>query len=182
MIRATLYHRPSGAVLGHIGCADPADLVAYESADKAVMLGDVDAATQYVIDGSPSVIAVRTPVTLTVSPAAPVVGDVVTVSGLPVPCWVRYGDTLQQLNAGSVQFTPDEGEQHASLVGAYVGSVTVTVRGTTQGALDSDARWAAVRTATPAQIETWLTNNVTNLVQAREVLKVLILAVRKLGA
>jgi len=63
-----------------------------------------------------------------------------------------------------------------------VGSVTVTVRGTTQGALDSDARWAAVRTATPAQIDTWLTANVTNLTQAREVLRVLILAVRKLGA
>lgn len=47
-------------------------------------------------------------------------------------------------------------------------------------ALDADTRWQAVLDATPEQIETWLTNNVTDLASARRVLKFLIVAIRRL--
>jgi hypothetical protein len=46
--------------------------------------------------------------------------------------------------------------------------------------LDADTRWQAMLTATPAQIETWLGNNVTSLADARRVLKFLIVALRRL--
>lgn len=46
--------------------------------------------------------------------------------------------------------------------------------------LDTDARWQAVLTATPQQIDAWLTGNVTDLASARRVLKFLIVAVRRL--
>jgi hypothetical protein len=52
----------------------------------------------------------------------------------------------------------------------------------TDGALAADPRWQALRGASPAQIDAWLTNNVTNLAQARQVLKFLLLAVQKLAA
>jgi len=44
----------------------------------------------------------------------------------------------------------------------------------------SDAVWAQLKTATPGQIDTYLTNNVTTLAQARVVLRILMLAVRYL--
>lgn len=45
---------------------------------------------------------------------------------------------------------------------------------------NADSLWPALRTATPAQIEAWLTNNVTNLAEARRVLKLILLALRAL--
>lgn len=53
--------------------------------------------------------------------------------------------------------------------------------GETAAALEADPRWQAIKTATPDQVETWLTNNVTNLASARRVLKILVLAVQKLA-
>lgn len=45
-------------------------------------------------------------------------------------------------------------------------------------ALRAEALWTALDTATPAQIDAWLTTNVTDLASARRVLKMLLLAVR----
>lgn len=46
-------------------------------------------------------------------------------------------------------------------------------------ALSADARWAAIISATPAQIDNWLDANVTDLASVRRVLRVLILVARK---
>jgi hypothetical protein len=46
--------------------------------------------------------------------------------------------------------------------------------------LTADALLAQLADATPAQIDTWLTNNVTNLAQARRVFKLLLLVMRAL--
>jgi len=51
----------------------------------------------------------------------------------------------------------------------------------TQADLDADPRWQSMRTATPAQVDNWLTANVTDLASARRVLKLLILAVQLLA-
>lgn len=51
----------------------------------------------------------------------------------------------------------------------------------TEAALTDDPRWQAMKAATPQQVENYLAENVTNLAQAREVLKVLILAVQRLA-
>ena len=48
----------------------------------------------------------------------------------------------------------------------------------TEIALGDDARWQAMRSASPAQVESWLTSNVTDLTSARRVLKLLILAIQ----
>jgi hypothetical protein len=44
--------------------------------------------------------------------------------------------------------------------------------------LAADTTWAAVSTATPAQIDTWLNSNVSNLADARRILRLLIIATR----
>jgi hypothetical protein len=51
----------------------------------------------------------------------------------------------------------------------------------TRDALEADPRWRDLRAATPAQIEAWLAANTTNLAQARQVLKLLVLAVQLLA-
>ena len=51
----------------------------------------------------------------------------------------------------------------------------------TEAALDADPRWQAMRTAKPAQVDAWLSSNVTDLASARRVLKVLMLAVQRLA-
>jgi len=48
-------------------------------------------------------------------------------------------------------------------------------------ALDADTRWQAMKTASPQQVETWLSNNVTDLASARAVLKILVLAIQNLA-
>jgi hypothetical protein len=51
----------------------------------------------------------------------------------------------------------------------------------TAAAMEADPRWQAMKTATPAQIEAWLTANTTTLAEVRRVLKILILAVQMLA-
>lgn len=48
----------------------------------------------------------------------------------------------------------------------------------TAAALSADPRWQALKTATPAQVESWLAANVTDMASARRVLKILVLAVQ----
>lgn len=52
----------------------------------------------------------------------------------------------------------------------------------TRSDLGADPRWAALKNATGAEIDTWLQNNVTSLAQARQVLGLLLRAVRVLAA
>ena len=56
-----------------------------------------------------------------------------------------------------------------------------TAHEVTQADLEADPRWRAMKTATPAQVDTWLTGNVVDLASARRVLKLLILAVQLLA-
>jgi hypothetical protein len=48
-------------------------------------------------------------------------------------------------------------------------------------ALEDDAWWQALKSATPAQIEAELTARVTNIATARRALKLLVLAVQRLA-
>lgn len=49
----------------------------------------------------------------------------------------------------------------------------------TANAMEGDARWQALRTATPAQVSAWLNANVTDLASTREVLRILVLALQR---
>lgn len=51
----------------------------------------------------------------------------------------------------------------------------------TAAAIEADARWAALRGASPEQIDAWLATNVQTLQDARRVLRLLILAVQTLA-
>ena len=57
----------------------------------------------------------------------------------------------------------------------------LTPREVTDAALEADSRWQAIKTATPDDIEAWLSANVTDLASARRVLKILVMAVQKLA-
>lgn len=48
--------------------------------------------------------------------------------------------------------------------------------------LRGDPFWTKLRDATPAQIDNWLTNNVTSLADARRLFKLILLALRALRA
>lgn len=48
-------------------------------------------------------------------------------------------------------------------------------------ALEADVRWQQLKGASPQQIETYLTQQVTDLASARRVLKILVLAVQRLA-
>jgi hypothetical protein len=71
-----------------------------------------------------------------------------------------------------------------TLVGKYKNTtpITITVIDSMYIAKESNPRWAALRNATPTQIETWINNNVTGLTSIREVFVALLLAVRHLDA
>jgi hypothetical protein len=167
------YHAPSGSIVKRSVVAD----------DYTPSLGDwiegvADPETQYVSGGA---LATRTPATLTASATLVGVGSPVTVT-CPDPCWLRVNGDFFQVTGGSRTVTPSEvGSIFVQLAGAHVGpDLTITVGDEIDMAFDADARWQAVRTATVAQIDTWLTNNVTNITQARAVLRMLILAIRRL--
>lgn len=175
----TLFHKASHATLGRVQTGDDAELSHHANADVGVYEGEFDP-KHYFVAGT--ALLERVEVTMVVTPANPVDGDTLTVTGLPADCWVRHSGGLHQVIGGTLTLPAKAGEMGLELVGEYSGSVTVQVGTAGDVALAADPRWHAIRTATPAQIETWLTANVTNLVQAHEVLKVLILAVRRLGA
>lgn len=48
--------------------------------------------------------------------------------------------------------------------------------------LEADELWGHLESATPAQIDNWLTANVTNITTARRVLKFILLALKSLRA
>lgn len=56
-------------------------------------------------------------------------------------------------------------------------TVQATQTAKARAAANADALMKQLATATPAQIDTWLTNNVTSVAQARTVLAMLIKAV-----
>jgi len=180
MKKLTQYDRISGVTVGYLEAEEIADLSVYTTNDVGLYEGTVEN-TEYVIDGSPPILGIRTPVTPILTPSAPVEGDIITLSGLPDPCWVQYGNEVREIIGGSISGTAKAGTLSATLVGAYSGSISVEVPSIDEDNLNNDSKWQAIQTATPAQIQTWLTNNVTNLTEARDVLKILILAVRKLN-
>jgi hypothetical protein len=173
----TKYHRASGTIVGQAVVGDDFD-ADISTAEVGIYEGVADPATQYVSAGA---LATRSTVPgVAISATTIALGASTFVSGLPA-CWLRIRGQYVQAT-GSYTFTPaDVGEYVLELVGAHRGSVTVTVQSAVDAARDLDPRWAAIKAATPAQIDAWLTANVTNIATARDVLKTLLLAVRSLN-
>lgn len=178
MKQATLYHIASGAVLGIVSGPDEADFSAYQTDIVGVFDGALDAAAQYVSGGTA---VFRTDATFS-APASVEVGHTVTLTGLPNPCWLKIGGQFLEAAGGTISRTPPAGEYTVELAGQHRGIAKIIVKPAEQTALEADPRWQALQGATPQQIEDWLTANVTSLASARQVLKILLLAVRQLGA
>jgi hypothetical protein len=173
----TKYRRLCGTILGSTGVPDDFD-ADLSTADVGIYEGEADPATQYVSAGA---LATRSTVPgVAINATVIALGGSAIVTGLPA-CWLRIRGQFIAAS-GSYTFTPaDVGEYVLELVGAHRGSVTVTVQSAIDSARDIDPRWAAIKAATPAQIDAWLTANVTNIATARDVLKTLLLAVRSLN-
>jgi hypothetical protein len=170
---------PSGAIAGGVSGPDDADWSGYVYGENGVVEGRYAAADYYIVAGIPTP---RTDATFT-APATVTLGDAVTVSGLPDPCWLQVNGDRYQITGGTVTRTPAIAREYVlELIGAYRGTATVWVKQESESALDADPRWVALQNATPQQVEAWLTANVTTIASARQVLKILLLAVRKLGA
>jgi hypothetical protein len=173
----TKYRRLCGTILGSTGVPDDFD-ADLSTADVGIYEGEADPATQYVSAGA---LATRSTVPgVAINATVIALGGSAIVTGLPA-CWLRIRGQFIAAS-GSYTFTPaDVGEYVLELVGAHRGSVTVTVQSAIDSARDIDPRWAAIKAATPAQIDAWLTANVTNIATARDVLKTLLLAVRSIN-
>ncbi len=140
---------------------------------------NADPETQYLTaDGE---IGTRLPATLTVDKPLVASGETATVT-CPDPCWLRVNGAFVQA-AGTYALSASEpGRITVRLAGAHVGpEIVVTVGDAIDTAFAADPRWQALQAATPAQIDNWLAANVTTLAQARQVLRMLVLAVRRLA-
>jgi hypothetical protein len=172
----TKYRRACGTIIGKAVVSDDFD-ADISTADVGIYEGVADPATQYATGTG---LGARATVPgIAISATSIAVGGSVIVTGLPA-CWLRIRGQFIAAT-GSYTFTPaDAGDYEIELVGPYRGAVTVTVQSAVEAARDLDPRWAAIKSATPAQIDAWLTANVTNIATARDVLKTLLLAVRVL--
>jgi len=99
----------------------------------------------------------------------------------PNPCWLRVNGAFVQANGTYAVTATVTGSVLVRLAGQYRGEVSVVVGDDLDLAFEADPRWIALKNATSAQIDTWLTSNVTNIAQARTVLKVLLLAIRRVN-
>lgn len=169
----TFYHAPSGSIFKRSLVADD-----YTPPPGDWIVGASDPDSQYVSGGA---LAPRTTGTITASKA--IIENNGTDSAVitcPNPCWLRVNGAFVQAN-GTYSVTATEvGTVLVRLAGQYRGEVTVTVGDAIDMTFEADPRWVALKGATPTQIDNWLTTNVTNITQARTVLRILILAVRKL--
>ncbi len=94
----------------------------------------------------------------------------------PGAAWVVHGDTYDDIEwTDQVQIKPTLQEVQTAVASLAIVAATEAARRTDiradSGRIDLLNR---LQTATPAQIDTWLTNNVTNLAQARAVLAAII--------
>lgn len=168
------YHAPSGSFIRRT--AGPDD---YEPPAGDWIEAEVDPAAQY-FDGTAP--AARAEAAISVDKALIGVGETATVT-CPDPCWLRVNGAFVEGEGGAVAIFGDEPKRiTVQLAGQYRGpALEITVGDAIDTAFAADPRWQAIQSATPQQIDNWLTANVTNVAQARQVLRVLILAVRRLA-
>lgn len=180
MQTATYYHLGSGAIVGQGQVEDDWSHPELPNAEFGIYQGLADAATEYVT--SPTTKAARADAVGVVVPESVEVGQTANITGLPNPCWVRVNQQVMQVIGGTLTFQANQVKRHLlQLIGAWRGSWTITVESAEAAALRTDPRWQALRTATPQQIDDWLNANMTTLASARQVFKILLLAVKKLG-
>jgi len=169
------YHLASGSFIRRSVMEDP-----YQPAPGDWIEGAVDPDTQYVSGGA---LAARTTETLTSSKTLIADNGVDSaVITCPNPCWLRINGAFVQANGSYTLTATTAGIATIRLAGRHVGpELIVTIGDDLDMAFANDPRWIALKSATSAQIDTWLTSNVTNIAQARTVLKVLLLAIRRIN-
>lgn len=174
------YHKLSGLPMGEAYCSDDISLQVYADNRIGVYEESYDYATHFVApDGT---LTPRTVLTGLTYPNTVEYGDAVIVSGLPTICYLLVNGTLTRITDGTLLVQAATATQYEIVfVGAYIhATITISIVHSVGTACEADARWMAIKNATPAQIETWITNNVTDLASARTLLKTLVLAVRAL--
>lgn len=177
----TRYHRASGTIVGRRLVPDNYD-ADDSNAELGIYQGEADPARQYVTaDG---LLADRLEVAgLSVSKKLIAANgtDAFTITGLPESCWLRVNGVFVQADGSHAITSTVEGTITVQLAGAHCGpEITLRVGDAIDLAFADDPRWQALQSATPAQIDNWLTANVTTIAQARSVLRLLLLAVRRL--
>lgn len=177
----TRYHRASGSIVGRRMVPD--DYAQDDSTPEiGIYQGEADPATQYVVDGALEARTVPAGLSVSKRLIAADGADTATITGLPADAWLRINGAFVQASGTTHAITAtEEGAITVQLAGAHMAPELVIRAGDAVDlAFDADPRWQALQSATPAQIDAWLSSNVTTLAQARAVLRLLLLAVRRI--
>jgi len=181
MKTGTLYRKLSREVVGLVYCEDDEDLVlSYETFRFGVYEGVFDSSLFYV--DSNGLLADRVPLSYTI-PASVEINTPIQISGLPEDVFMTVNSVPTAVIEGVLTIVKASAiSYHFEAVGKYVNDVpkTCLVIDSVKEAKEADPRWVALQNATPAQIETWINNNITDLASARNLLKTLVLVVRML--
>ena len=181
MKNGTIYHRLSHAIQGEVSTTDESNFDSFRNSEVSVYEGLLDAETEYPIDDFTS--GIRTMVSgITISAMTVMVGNYITISNLPDPCWISADGGLLEVTGGQVIRAFNKARKlPIELVGEYKSQTAViTIKSSIAYSRDSDIRWQQLENATPTQINTWIDNNITTLASAKELLKTLTLAIRVL--
>jgi len=179
----TKYSKENGAILGYREITG--EPIIHENALIGVWPGRHDADTLYfAVSGEPPV--PRELVTGLSANKTTILAngiDQLVISNLPLDCWLNVNGAAIHVTTGTYTFTATaNGIVVLKLIGKYYTNADLYIKVITliENARENDIRWTAVKTATPAEIDTWINNNIIDLPSARNLLKALVLAVRAL--
>jgi len=181
MKTGTRFKRGFYETLEEVSLGDDDPYTLYVNAKIDVYEGTFDHDLKYAT--SPTTLEDRIAIATLTVPTSITYKTSLSISGLPADCYFRINGALSTPVSGLIEI-PSVTTKIVEIV--FVGkykhpTISIPVTNPIEDARDADTKWQALETATPAQIDTWITNNITDLASARNLLKTIVLALRYLN-
>jgi hypothetical protein len=182
MKTGTISHKYSLEFIGERTIEDQWDFETFHHRKEIFYAGTYDPSIKYAVDTY--TLMDRTLVTLT-HPASVDFNSSITISNIPVNAYLYINGVRRNTMGGDTSKTLTNVKEDIiiKMVGKYKTSpetIVIPVIHAVRTTRDGDSKWQALENATPAQIDTWVDNNVTTLAQARELFKLILKAIRVL--
>jgi hypothetical protein len=177
----TKYDIASGHIIGRTDTGIPPT----NSATIGYIEGYFDKSTYYIDElSAPQLKILHNTATVNKSKLTADNVDSIVISNLPIGgCWLRVGVSTVYVSGTTYSISTSVSETFTvSLIGKYFASNTLTIKALTpiESVSDIDPKWIALQDATSAQIDTWVNNNITTLLEARDLFKTVLKAIRVL--